>query len=139
MIILIMRATLLTMTIPRGQRRRQIRDRPVTAVSTNLIMGTLKPREKASTMPAPWSTALMTTMPHVPTGLDRYHSAMRSRRVRGTLGPAAEARSMDVLLMMASHLRFTVVSPPPDRLKQGDGEDCHPCQVDETVDSGRTR
>ena len=94
-----MRATLLTMTIPRGQRRRQIRDRPVTAVSTNLIMGTLKPREKASTMPAPWSTALMTTMPHVPTGLDRYHSAMRSRRVRGTLGPASGSRSMDVLLM----------------------------------------
>ena len=99
LIIFIMRATLLLMTIISGQLRLQIKDRLVITLSTHLSASVLVPSEEANPMPAVWNRALMTTTPHVPTGLARYHSAMRSRRVRGTLGPAAEARSMDVLLM----------------------------------------
>ena len=87
------------MTIISGQRRRQIKDRPVTTPSTILTVRTLKPNHMVSTIKEVWITAFMTTTPHVPTGLARYHSAMRSRRVRGTLGPASGSRSMDVLLM----------------------------------------
>ena len=88
-----------------------------------------------------WTRLAMMTTPHSPTGLARYHSAMRSRRVRGTLGPASETRSMDVPLMTGVSLSvavvgLTVISPPSDRLEQSKGEGSHPHQTDEPIDGG---